>query len=86
MDLDQIISRADHLRTYGNATHIGQLADMVAELAQAVKMLQKRPIVNIPSVGLNGVGESASLEPLFGPDGQVWSMVELPVNQGPLIQ
>ena len=86
MDLDQIISRADHLRTYGNATHIGELAGMVAELAQDVKELRQRPIMDIPCVSLNGVGESAPLEPLFGPDGQVWNTPELPVNQGPLIQ
>jgi hypothetical protein len=71
MDLDAIISRADHLRTYGNATNIGELAVMVMELARAVKMLQLPPsfTIEIPR-------ERPKIDRPF----------DIPVNQGPLIK
>ncbi len=41
-DLDTIIDRATTLCTYGNATHIPELAGMVLALAKQIKEMDER--------------------------------------------
>lgn len=64
-DLDKIISRADHLRTYGSAAHIPELAGMVKELAEVVKSLQASALAN--------AGESLPINRCLIKGGHYWT-------------